>query len=475
MLRPLKRVLIANRGEIACRIARTLTDLGIESVAIYSEADKDSMHTRLATYCVPLKGTLSKDTYLNMPRLLEVLDQTGADAVHPGYGFLSENALFAKSVQDAGKVFIGPSHSAMDAMGDKVKAKKLMISHGVPVVPGSDGELGSFEELRQVADRIGFPLIIKASAGGGGRGMRVVTETEGLKSAYDACRREAESYFAHPGVFCERYVSNPRHIEFQVLFDNHGNGVHLFERDCSIQRRHQKLIEEAPSLFLDDASRMRLGAFAVDAGRSVGYSGVGTVEFICESKDQCYFMEMNTRIQVEHPVTEMITGVDLIKQQILVAQNHPLSFKQEDLKIKGWSFEARINAEDATQGFAPQSGRIEHLHLPAGPFVRMDTHIYPGYQIPDAYDSMIAKCISWGATRDEARHRLLRALKEFQLHGFKTTADFHERLCQMPAFIEGDFNTGFLGEHEKDLTQKSAVSELSQLAKALGAAFAQLK
>lgn len=438
-----KRVLIANRGEIAVRIIRTLREMNIESIAIYSEQDKQSMHCGFADYAFPLSGHTPAETYLNIEQLITAAQVTGADAIHPAYGFLSENSEFCKACKQAGITFIGPSPESMELMGNKIKAKNLMIENDIPVVPGSDGALSSFSELEQVISKIGLPVILKAAAGGGGRGMRIVREQEDLIGSFEACQREALNYFASDKVFCERYVENPRHIEIQVLFDNHGNGVHLFERDCSIQRRHQKLFEEAPSAFLDNKQRAHLGALAVKAAKAANYSGAGTVEFICENPETAYFMEMNTRIQVEHPVTEAITGVDLISEQIKVAAGQKLSLNQNDLQINGWSMEARINAEDPSAGFLPTPGRITNCHIPLGPFVRVDTHIYPGYQIPGDYDSMIAKVIAWGKTREEARSRLLRSLAEFSIEGITTTVSFQEALLKHEEFKKADFDTGF--------------------------------
>lgn len=447
----MKRILVANRGEIAVRIMRTIRELGLESVAIYSDADQDSYHRALADYSCNLPGNTSAETYLNIPAIIDAIKSSGADAVHPGYGFLSENADFAEAVEKSGAKFIGPKASTIRKMGDKVEAKKIMKSVDVPVVPGSDEPLKTWQEIKEISKETGYPLILKAAAGGGGRGMRIVHSDDELQDAFESCTREAQMYFGNPAVFCERYVKNPRHIEFQVLFDEHGNGVHLFERDCSIQRRHQKLIEEAPSLFLNPEERARLGEIAIRAGQATDYRGVGTVEFICESPEKTYFMEMNTRIQVEHPVTEMITGVDLIREQILVAQGHKLSMKQEDLKHEGWSFEARINAEDFLANFAPSSGKVENLRLPGGPFVRTDTHLYSGYEIPTFYDSMIAKLIVWGKDREAAMNRLQRALSELSIEGIKTTCMFHEAILRNEDFRNGNFDTGFLAERIEEL------------------------
>lgn len=462
--RKFSRVLIANRGEIALRIIRSCRELGLETVAVYSDADAESLHRYQADFAIRLPGNLSADTYLNIPLLMAAVKKSGADAVHPGYGFLSENSHFAKIVFDAGIVFIGPTPESMEMMGNKIQARNLMMAAGVPVVPGAKEPLKDASHLQKLADEIGFPMILKAAGGGGGRGMRVVRSNAELTPAYDACKREAIAYFGNPDIFCERYIEFPRHIEFQVMFDSHGNGVHLFERDCSIQRRHQKLIEEAPSTFLDHKTRMDIGQRAIAAARTTGYVGAGTIEFICESPEKVFFMEMNTRIQVEHPVTEMITGIDLIATQIKVAMGEKLAFKQEDIRINGWSFEARINTEDAMRNFAPAPGTVTQLRMPAGPFVRVDSHLYQGYTIPEFYDSMVAKVITWGRDRDEAMKRLARALSEMRIEGVPTTAAFHEAVLADKHFQAGTFTTKFLEENESRLkesmgTLNSAVPE----------------
>jgi acetyl-CoA carboxylase biotin carboxylase subunit len=364
--------------------------------------------------------------------------------VHPGYGFLSENADFADAVAKAGAKFVGPSSKAMRLMGDKIQAKHLMKQHKVPCVPGSENPLKDVDDLRKHAEIVGFPMILKASAGGGGRGMRVVRTMNDLAEAFAACTREATSYFGNPAVFCERYIENPRHIEVQILFDEHGNGVHLFERDCSIQRRHQKLIEEAPSKFLTEEQRTEIGRRAVVAAKAAGYSSAGTIEFICESPDRVYFMEMNTRIQVEHTVSEEISDIDLVRWQILIACGEKIPFKQEDIKLRGWAIEARINAENPAKGFLPGPGRVNQIRFPAGPGVRIDSHLYPGYEIPQFYDSMVAKLIVWGPTRELAIERMKRALAEFEIDGVPTTVKFHEAVLRHPIFLEGSHNTSFV-------------------------------
>jgi acetyl-CoA carboxylase biotin carboxylase subunit len=444
--RPFKRVLIANRGEIALRIIRTLRELGLESVAVYSDADQESLHRYQADYSVRLPGIPSSETYLNIPALIRAVQASGADAVHPGYGFLSENASFAKAVIEAGAVFIGPPPEATEIMGNKIHARNLMEAHGVPVVPGAKEPLKNADDLRLLAQRIGYPLILKAAGGGGGRGMRVVRRDQDLEDAFEACTREAIAYFGSRDVFAERYIERPRHVEFQVLFDSQGHGVYLFERDCTIQRRHQKLLEEAPSAYLSDEQRRHVGEKAIAAAKAAGYVGAGTIEFICESPERVYFMEMNTRIQVEHPVTEMITGLDLIGEQIRIARGEPLGYEQKDIRISGWAMEARINAEDPSKDFAPGPGLVQRLTVPGGPFVRVDTHLYPGYRIPDAYDSMVAKVIVWGRDRREAARRLARALADLRIEGVPTTARFHEALLRHPAFQSGEYTTRFIEE-----------------------------
>ncbi len=446
--RPIKRVLIANRGEIAVRIIRALRDLGLESVAIYSDADRFGKAVEMADYAVHLPGNTSAETYLDIEKICQAIKASGADAVHPGYGFLSESDAFNQAVSALGVKFIGPTIASMRLMGNKIEARSLMKKHDIPMVPGIASAIQSVEELKKAASEIGYPMILKAAAGGGGRGMRVVRKDEDLEEAFKSCSREAQDYFGNPDVFCEYFIEHPRHIEFQVLFDEHGNGVHLFERDCSVQRRHQKLFEEAPSTFLTDEQRRKLGDIAVRAAQAAGYTGAGTVEFICESPEKAFFMEMNTRIQVEHPVTELITGVDLIAAQIKIAMGQPLPFKQQDIKLRGWSLEARINAEDPAKGFLPMPGRVDKLVMPAGPFVRVDSHLYPGYEIPSFYDSMIAKLIVWGSSREEAIGRMRRTLAEWKISGIPTTIKFHEALLKNEMFLSGDFTTKLIEENQ---------------------------
>jgi acetyl-CoA carboxylase biotin carboxylase subunit len=410
---------------------------------------------------------LCANNYLGLsshPEVIQAAKVSKADAIHPGYGFLSENAEFARRVKEAGLIFIGPSAEAMQQMGDKICAKHLMISKGLAVVPGSDGGVDDEAQLKQVIDTIGLPVIIKAAAGGGGRGMRIVRAKEDASEAYHSCRREALASFANDQVFVEKYIEKPRHIEVQILCDGK-NGIHLFERDCSIQRRHQKLLEEAPSLYLNDTQRDHLGQLAVKAALEVGYEGAGTVEFICESPDKAYFMEMNTRIQVEHPVTEMITGIDIVAEQINIATGKGLSVTQDDVSINGWSIEARINAEDVRQDFMPAPGRVGTIHWPLGFGVRVDTHIYPGYDIPADYDSMIAKLIVWGRSRQAAIGKLRRCLAELNITDISTSSSFHEAILSHPDFVNGNFSTRFLEENSDLLADGNEADERSDTCK----------
>lgn len=444
----IKKVLIANRGEIAVRIIRACHELGIQTVAVYSEADKDALHVQLAdeSYCIGPRS--SKDSYLNYLNIISVAMSTGVDAIHPGYGFLAENAQFAELCEDCNITFIGPSAAAINQMGIKDVARATMESAGVPIVPGSDGIIESKEDAVKLADEMGYPVIIKATAGGGGKGIRIANDEKELIQGIDITQQEAATAFGNPGVYIEKYIEDFRHIEIQILADNYGNVIHLGERDCSIQRRLQKLLEETPSPALDQQKRAEMGEAAVRAAKAVNYSGAGTVEFIYDKSGYFYFMEMNTRIQVEHPVTEMVTGVDLIKEQIQIADNKPLSQTQKDIQINGWAIECRINAEDPDKKFMPSPGKVE-AYLPPGGFgVRVDSAVYTGYVIPPFYDSMVAKLITYGSTRDEAIARMKRALQEFRIDGVKTTIPFHKKLLNHEKFLEGDFNTKFLEIYE---------------------------
>lgn len=444
----IKKVLIANRGEIAVRIIRACKEMGIETVAVYSEPDKEALHVQLAdeAYCVGPK--LSKDSYLNYTNILSVAILTETDAVHPGYGFLSENAEFAEMCEECNITFIGPSAYAIQKMGTKDVARETMREAGVPVVPGSSGIIEDEAEGLRVAEEIGYPVIIKATAGGGGKGIRVARNEEDLKNGIRMTQQEAETAFGNPGVYLEKFIEDFRHVEIQVLADNHGNAVHLGERDCTIQRRLQKLIEETPSPAISPAMREKMGDAAVKAALAVNYSGAGTVEFIYDKKEETfYFMEMNTRIQVEHPVTEMVTGKDLIKEMLLIANNEKLSFTQEEITFEGWAIECRINAEDPFKNFMPSAGKIDMYLPPGGLGVRVDSAAYPGYMIPPYYDSMVAKLITYGRDRDEAIRRMKRALDEFVVDGVHTTIPFHQRMMEHEVFVGGDFNTKFLDKY----------------------------
>lgn len=436
------KILIANRGEIALRIIRTCRELGIKTVAVYSTADAESLHVKFADEAVCIGPAAGKESYLKIPSILAAAEITNAEAIHPGYGFLSENAEFSRICAEHDIKFIGPSPHAINSMGDKAVAKATMINNKVPVVPGSDGVVDSYEAAEEVCKEIGFPVIIKASAGGGGRGMRVVLEEKDLKKNYQMCRQEAETAFNNPEVYIERFVQNPHHVEIQVLADQHGNAIHLGERDCSLQRRHQKILEEAPSPLMTPELRKRMGDAAVNAALAVDYEGAGTVEFLVDDQHNFYFMEMNTRIQVEHPVTEEITGYDLIAEQIRVASGEKLTDVPVD--FNGHSIECRINAEDPEYNFRPSAGEITVFHPPGGQGVRLDTHAYSGYRIPPHYDSMIAKLIVHAPTRKEAIAKMKRALQEFIIEGVKTTIPYHIQLMDDENFIKGKFNTHYL-------------------------------
>ncbi|MGG0943070.1 acetyl-CoA carboxylase biotin carboxylase subunit [Bacillus subtilis] len=445
----IKKLLIANRGEIAVRIIRACRELGIETVAVYSEADKDALHVQMAdeAFCIGPKA--SKDSYLNVTNIVSVAKLTGTDAIHPGYGFLAENADFAELCEEVNVTFVGPSADAISKMGTKDVARETMKQAGVPIVPGSQGIIENVEEAVSLANEIGYPVIIKATAGGGGKGIRVARTEEELINGIKITQQEAATAFGNPGVYIEKYIEDFRHVEIQVLADNYGNTIHLGERDCSIQRRLQKLLEESPSPALDSEIREQMGDAAVKAAKAVGYTGAGTVEFIYDYNEQrYYFMEMNTRIQVEHPVTEMVTGTDLIKEQIKVASGVELSLKQEDVEFEGWAIECRINAENPSKNFMPSPGEIKMYLPPGGLGVRVDSAAYPGYSIPPYYDSMIAKVITYGKTRDEAIARMKRALSEFVIEGIETTIPFHLKLLEHETFVSGEFNTKFLETYD---------------------------
>lgn len=440
------KILIANRGEIALRIIRACRELGIRTVAVYSEADRNSLHVRFADEAICIGQPASAKSYLNIPAIISAAEITDVEAIHPGYGFLAENAHFAEVCESCHIKFIGPTPENIRLMGDKMAAKNTVQKIGLPLVPGSPSTVKTKEEALKIANKIGYPVIIKAAAGGGGKGMRICHNDIKLVSSFMTAQTEAEANFGNPNVYIEKYVEKPRHVEIQLLGDQFGHVVHLGERDCSIQRRHQKLLEESPSVALDSKTRKRIAELAVKAAKSVNYVGAGTMEFLVDKYHNFYFMEMNTRIQVEHPVSEMVTGVDLIKEQIKVASGEKLRLRQEDIKFQGHAIECRINAEDPDNNFMPCPGTIEWLHLPGGPHIRLDTHIYQGYAVPPYYDSMLAKVIAYGKDRQEAIKIMQRALNEFNIGPIKTTIPFHLRLLESSAFIKGDVSTHFVQE-----------------------------
>jgi acetyl-CoA carboxylase biotin carboxylase subunit len=443
-----QKVLIANRGEIAVRIIRACREMGIYTVAVYSEADRDSLHVKLANEAYCIGPTLSRDSYLNFTNIMSVATLTDTDAIHPGYGFLAENADFAEICGKCNITFIGPSPEAIRKMGDKSVAKTTMKAANVPIIPGSDGLVEDVEDALSIARDIGYPIIIKATAGGGGKGIRIAEDEESLIQQITAAQQEAQKAFGNAGVYLEKFLTGMKHVEIQIIADKHGNVVHLGERDCSIQRRRQKLLEESPCSIITPEIRRQMGDAAVRAAKAVNYSGAGTLEFLLAPDGKFYFMEMNTRIQVEHPVTEMVTGVDLIKEMVRVAEGEPLSFTQEDIVFNGWSIECRINAEDVSRNFMPSPGTISFYLPPGGLGVRVDSAAYPGYVISPHYDSMIAKLIVWGKTREDAIACMKRALGEFSIEGIQTTIPFHQRLLEHHTFIKGDFDIKFLEDHD---------------------------
>jgi acetyl-CoA carboxylase biotin carboxylase subunit len=442
--RTFRKILIANRGEIAVRIIRACREMGIETVAVYSEADRSALHVRQADEAFLLGGAPSRQSYLNVERVLDVAGRTSADAIHPGYGFLAENAAFARACEQAGVVFIGPRSETIAQMGEKTSARRVAVAAGVPVVPGTLEPVLDMAALRDEAFRLGFPLMLKAAAGGGGKGLRLVARADELESALARARGEARSAFGDDSVYLEKAIDRPRHIEIQVLADEHGNAVHLFERECSIQRRHQKVIEESPSPFLTPELRTRMGELAVALVKRVGYVNAGTLEFLVDAERNPYFLEMNTRLQVEHPVTEMVTGEDLVKLQIRIARGERLPFQQDELHQRGHAIECRVYAEDPDQGFLPSPGRITALRLPGGPGVRDDSGIYEGYEVPVHYDPLLSKLVAWGYSRQDAIRRMRRAVAEYKVLGIKTTLPFFERVLHHPAFLSGDFDTSFV-------------------------------
>lgn len=450
------KILIANRGEIALRVIRACQDLGIRTVAVYSEADRNSLHVRFADEAICIGKPQSSNSYLNIPAIISAAEITDVEAIHPGYGFLAENPHFAEICESCQINFIGPTSNNIRLMGNKMAARANMQKAGLPIIPGSTAIIKNKEEAVKTAKRIGYPVIIKAAAGGGGKGMRIAHNDISLINSLMTAQTEAEANFGNPDVYIEKYIEKPRHIEIQILADKYGRILHLGERDCSIQRRHQKLLEESPSPAVDNKLRKRLGEMAIKGAKTINYIGVGTIEFLLDAHNNFYFMEMNTRIQVEHPVTEMVTGIDLIKEQIRVATGEKLHLQQDDVQIKGAAIECRINAEDYENNFMPSPGKIETLNLPGGPGVRLDTHIYQGYEIPLFYDSLLAKVITYAGKRQDAIRIMQRALKEFHISPVKTTIPFHLRLLENSLFLKGEISTHFVQEmlKEEEKTQE---------------------
>ncbi len=448
MTKKITRVLVANRGEIALRVMRSCREIGIQSIAVYSDADRTAMHVRYANYAYPIGPAPSNESYLNIDKIIEVAKMSKADAIHPGYGFLSENAEFSKRCQDEGIIFIGPTPEIISTMGDKITARTTMINSGVPVVPGTKENLQDDEMALRVIKEVGLPVMIKASAGGGGKGMRMVDKEENILSSLRAAKSEAMASFGDDAVYVEKYISSPHHIEFQILGDQHGNVIHLCERECSVQRRHQKVVEETPSPLMTPELREKMGKSAVEAAKAVNYHGAGTIEFLVDDDHNYYFLEMNTRLQVEHPITERVTGYDLVKAQIEIAEGKPLEIKQEDVFQFGHAIECRIYAEDTDNNFMPSPGVITHITEPMGLGVRTDGYVYKGYEIPIHYDPMISKLIVWARTRAEAIERMRRALFEYKITGVKTSIHFLERIMDCPDFKEGNYNTHFIQDNE---------------------------
>lgn len=440
------KILIANRGEIALRIIRACKELGIETAVVFSKADENSLPVRFADEAICIGPREPAESYLNIPRIISAAEVVGADAIHPGYGFLAENEQFAEICRSCGIEFIGPTQEVIRKLGDKVEARNILITAGIPVTPGSEGVVQNKKEARKIISRLLYPVVLKAASGGGGRGMRVVRGEEELDSLFNLAQQEAKASFGRSDLYIEKYLEKARHIEFQILADKFGKIVHFGERDCSIQRRHQKLMEESPSAILNNSLREKMGRTAVKVARELGYRGAGTVEFLLDEDKKFYFMEVNTRLQVEHPVTEMVTGRDLVKDQICIAGGERLSYDQNDIELLGNSIECRINAEDPERNFAPSPGKVTAFHLPGGPGIRVDTHIFSGYLIPPSYDSLLAKLITWGRNRNEAIVRIRRALEEFVIEGVKTTIPFHQRIIEDERFKNGKYYTNFVEE-----------------------------
>lgn len=463
------KILIANRGEIAIRIIRACRELGYSTVAVYSEPDRTALHVLHADEAIPVGPAPSSESYLRIDRILDAALQTGADAIHPGYGFLAENASFAEACREAGIVFIGPSTQAIRAMGSKTESRRLMADAGVPIVPGLKAPVADFEELASFAMYSGYPVMLKASAGGGGKGMRIVHDEDELRKAYERVSSEAASFFGDPAVYAERAILAPRHIEVQVLGDQHGNLVHLGERECSVQRRHQKVIEECPSPVVDEETRQRIGEIAIKAAAAVSYDSTGTVELLRDEEGTFFFLEMNTRLQVEHPVTELVTGIDLVKEQIRIAFGEELGFSQNDVRMRGHAIECRIYAEDPYNNFAPSPGLIRNLMLPSGPGVRNDNGVYSGYTVPLHYDPMLSKLITVGIDRNEAIQRMRRALREYRVDGIQTTIPFYFAMMDNESFRAGDFDTGFIDRYLAELTHRSVPDQYIEAAIAVAA------
>ena len=447
----MNKILIANRGEIAVRIIRACKEMNIKTVAVYSEIDKDALHAKLADEAVCIGPANPKQSYLNVKNIIEAANITNADSIHPGFGFLSENSEFAKICEESNIKFIGPSSKVIDLLGNKSNSKELMKKEDVPVIPGSDGSVSSVKEAIKIAEKIGYPVMIKASNGGGGKGIRVVNDSKEMESSYNIVRQEAKNSFNDDEVYIEKYIKSPRHVEIQIMADEHGNVIHLGERDCSIQRNHQKIIEETPSTIVDEKLRSKMGNAAIKAAKVAGYTSLGTVEFLVDENQNFYFMEMNTRIQVEHPITEERTGIDLVKEQIRIAAGEELKFKQKEIKFEGHSIECRINAENPSKNFMPSPGTINEIHFPGGNGIRIDTAIYAGCKIPSNYDSMIAKIIAHGTSRNEAISKMKRALEELVIDGVETNRDFLFEIITNPNFIRGNFDTSFI---EKEILKK---------------------
>ncbi len=440
----MNKILIANRGEIAVRIIRACKEMNIKTVAVYSEVDKDALHTRLADEAICIGPATAIKSYLNIKNIIEAACVTGADSIHPGFGFLSENAQFAKICEESNIKFIGPTSKVINLLGNKANAKKMMEEAGVPVIPGSNGSVKGIKDAVLIAEKIGYPIILKAAAGGGGKGIRIVNNNDELEVSYNLVKQEASKSFNDDEIYIEKYIENPRHVEIQILADEHGNIVHLGERDCSIQRKHQKILEETPSTAIDDKLRNKMGNAAIKAAKVAGYSSCGTIEFLVDKNMDFYFMEMNTRIQVEHPITEMRTGIDIVKEQIRIAAGEKLKYKQKEIEFKGHSIECRINAENPSKNFMPSPGTIKQVNFPGGNGIRFDTAIYDGYTIPSNYDSMIAKIIAYGVNRNEAIAKMKRALEELVVDGVETNRDFLLNIIKNPNFIRGNFDTSFI-------------------------------